>query len=69
MRVAIVGSGVSTLACAVALEEKGIEFTVFESAPVPGGKLRTEEIDGFTVEAGPDSFLPEKYWTVDLIGA
>ena len=67
MRVAIVGSGVSALACAVALKEKGIEFTVFESAPVPGGKLRTEEIDGFTVEAGPDSFLPEKYWTVDLI--
>jgi oxygen-dependent protoporphyrinogen oxidase len=67
MKVAIVGSGVSALACAVALKEKGVPFTVFESGPAVGGKLRTEEIDGFTVEAGPDSFLPEKYWTVDLI--
>ena len=67
MNVAIVGAGVSALACAVALKEKGLPFTVFESGPAAGGKLRTEEIDGFTVEAGPDSFLPEKYWTVDLI--
>lgn len=67
IKVAVVGAGVSALACAVALKEKGVEFTVFEGAPAIGGKLRTEEIDGFTVEAGPDSFLPEKYWTVDLI--
>jgi protoporphyrinogen/coproporphyrinogen III oxidase len=66
-RVAIVGSGISALACAVALKQKGIEFTVFEKNPVVGGKLLTEKLDGFTIEAGPDSFLPEKYWTVDLI--
>jgi protoporphyrinogen/coproporphyrinogen III oxidase len=65
--VAIVGSGISALACAVALKQKGIGFTVFEQSPSLGGKLFTEKVNGFTVEAGPDSFLPEKYWTVDLI--
>lgn len=66
-RVAIIGSGVSACACAVALKERDIDFTMFEKEPVPGGKLLTEALDGFTVEGGPDSFLPEKYWSVDLI--
>lgn len=66
-RIAIVGTGISACACAVALREKGIEFEMFEKGAIPGGKLLTEQVDGFTVEAGPDSFLPEKFWTVDLI--
>ncbi len=66
-RIAIVGTGISACACAVALKEKGLEFEMFEKGPAPGGKLLTEQVDGFTVEAGPDSFLPEKFWTVDLI--
>lgn len=65
--VAIVGSGISACACAASLKQKGIEFTVFEKEPMAGGKLLTEKLQGFTVEAGPDSFLPEKYWTLDLI--
>jgi oxygen-dependent protoporphyrinogen oxidase len=66
-RIAIVGTGIAACACAVALKEKDIAFTMFEKGAVPGGKLSTEQVDGFTVEAGPDSFLPEKFWTVDLI--
>ena len=66
-KVAIVGSGISALACAVALKEEGIDFVVLEKGPAPGGKLLTEKVDGFVVEAGPDSFLPEKPWTLDLI--
>ena len=66
-KVAIVGSGISGLACAVALKEKGVDFIVFEKEPAAGGKLLTEKADGFAIEAGPDSFLPEKPWTLDLI--
>ena len=66
-KVAIVGSGISALACAVALKEEEIDFVVFEKGPAAGGKLLTEKVDGFVVEAGPDSFLPEKPWTLDLI--
>lgn len=65
--VAIVGGGISALACAVTLKEKGIEFKLFEKNPFLGGKILTENIDSFTIEAGPDSYLPEKFWSVQLI--
>jgi len=67
MKVAIVGSGSSALACAVRLKKENIDFTLFEKESSPGGKLITERIDDFLIEGGPDSFLPEKHWTVDLI--
>lgn len=66
-KVAIVGGGISAFACAVALKERGIDFTLFEKEARPGGKLMTERFGDLVVEAGPDSFLPEKYWTVELI--
>jgi oxygen-dependent protoporphyrinogen oxidase len=66
-KVAIVGGGISAFACAVVLKEKGIDFTLFEKESRPGGKLMTERLGDVVVEAGPDSFLPEKYWTVELI--
>lgn len=66
-KVAIIGSGVSALACAVVLKEKGIDFKIFEKENRVGGKILTEKIDNFIVELGPDSYLPEKYWSVQLI--
>jgi protoporphyrinogen/coproporphyrinogen III oxidase len=66
-KIAIVGGGISALACAVNLKEKGFDFTVFEKEPSAGGKLFTERIGDLTVEGGPDSFLPEKFWSVQLI--
>lgn len=66
-KIAIVGGGISALACAVALKEKGFDFTLFEKENAVGGKLFTEKIGGFTIEGGPDSYLPEKIWSVQLI--
>lgn len=66
-KVAIVGSGISALACAVILKEKGIDFKIFEKENRLGGKIYTEKINDFIVELGPDSYLPEKYWSVQLI--
>jgi len=66
-KIAIVGGGISALACAVNLKEKGFDFTVFEKENSAGGKLVTEKIDNLTVEGGPDSYLPEKFWSVQLI--
>jgi oxygen-dependent protoporphyrinogen oxidase len=65
--VAIVGGGISALACAVVLKERGVPFTVFEKEKAGAGKLRTESVGDFLIETGPDSFLPEKPWTVQLI--
>ncbi len=66
-KIAIVGGGISALACAVNLKEKGFDFTLFEKENFVGGKLFTEKIGEFTVEGGPDSYLPEKIWSVQLI--
>ena len=66
-KIAIIGGGISALACAVNLREKGLDFTLFEKEPAPGGKLLTEKIGDLTVEGGPDSYLPEKIWSVQLI--
>lgn len=66
-KIAIVGGGISALACAVDLKEKGFDFTVFEKENSAVGKLLTEKIGEFTVEGGPDSYLPEKVWSVQLI--
>jgi len=66
-KIAIVGGGISALACAVDLKEKGFDFTVFEKEDSAVGKLLTEKIGGLTIEGGPDSYLPEKVWSVQLI--
>lgn len=66
-RIAIIGGGISALACAVDLKAKGLDFTIFEKELIPGGKLFTEKIDDLTIEGGPDSYLPEKVWSVQLI--
>ncbi len=66
-KTAIIGGGISALACAVDLKEKGFDFTVFEKEDSAVGKLFTEKIGSLTIEGGPDSYLPEKVWSVQLI--
>ena len=45
-KVAIVGSGISGLACAVALKEKGVDFLVFEKGPAAGGSCSRKRRTG-----------------------
>lgn len=45
MRVAIVGSGVSGLSAAYALDQQGHHVTIFEGAARPGGHVSTETIE------------------------
>ena len=71
-RIAIVGGGISGLAAAFQLEElrrnasAAIEYVLYEASSRLGGVLRTENIDGCIVEAGPDSFITEKPWATEL---
>src|ERR1022692_3499744 len=70
-RIAIIGGGISGLSAAFALEKHRLagaplEYVLFESTARLGGVLVTERVDGFLVEAGPDSFLTEKPWASDL---
>ena len=64
-RIAVIGGGISGLAAAYAIAEarrRGapIEESLIEASDRLGGVIRTENIEGFVIEAGPDSFLAEK---------
>jgi oxygen-dependent protoporphyrinogen oxidase len=70
-RIAIVGGGITGLAAAYALDQKrrsgfDVDYTVFEGSPRFGGVMVSDHVDGCLIEAGPDSFLTEKPWAIDL---
>jgi protoporphyrinogen/coproporphyrinogen III oxidase len=73
IRIAIIGGGISGLTAAFTLEERrragAVEYALYESSPHLGGVLRTQQIQGCVVEAGPDSFITEKPWAADLCRA
>ncbi|MDO8794292.1 MAG: protoporphyrinogen oxidase [Vicinamibacterales bacterium] len=56
----IVGGGIAGLAAAYELNRRGASFVVLERASRPGGVIVSEELDGFTIDAGPDSLLIQK---------
>jgi oxygen-dependent protoporphyrinogen oxidase len=66
MKVVVVGGGIAGLAAARRLESLGGDPIVVEADAVVGGKLRTEHVDGFVVEAAADSFLARKARGVGL---
>jgi phytoene dehydrogenase-like protein len=52
MRVIVVGAGLAGLTCAKVLSERGTEVVVFEAADGAGGRVRTDEKDGFLLDRG-----------------
>src|SRR5215831_13152770 len=54
--VIIIGAGISGLSCAWSLKKLGIDSVVLEAGSRPGGVIRTEKINGYQIEAGPNSF-------------
>ena len=56
-RVLIVGAGLAGLACACRLHEAGAEPLLLEASDAPGGRLRTDVVDGFLLDRGFQVFL------------
>jgi len=56
--IVIVGAGLSGLACARRLAKAGLRFTIFEASNSVGGRVRTDEVDGFRLDRGFQVFLP-----------
>lgn len=53
----IVGGGLAGLCCALALHRSGIEFRLLEAADRVGGRVRTDNVDGFRLDCGFQVFL------------
>ena len=59
-QVIIVGGGIAGLSVAYELFRRGISFTLLEAGGRAGGVVLSEQVDGFTIDAGPDSLLVQK---------
>jgi oxygen-dependent protoporphyrinogen oxidase len=69
MRIGIVGAGLSGLATAFYLKRAlpAAELVICEAEAGPGGKLHTEEVEGFRFEAGANGFLTNKPDSLRLV--
>ncbi|MGH9762089.1 MAG: protoporphyrinogen oxidase [Blastocatellia bacterium] len=54
-RVVVIGAGLAGLACAYRLKTLGVDVALVEKAGLPGGIVRSELIDGYLIERGPNS--------------
>jgi oxygen-dependent protoporphyrinogen oxidase len=70
--VVIIGGGIAGLSTAYALQERArlggipLTCTLVEAQDRLGGVILTERVDGFVIEAGPDSLLTQKPWGLEL---
>lgn len=66
MSVLIIGAGITGLATAFELAVRKVRFILLEASARAGGLILTEQVDGFTIEAGPDSLLVQKRAGLEL---
>lgn len=66
-RVVVVGGGIAGLSAAHALAAGGVDVTVVESTSEVGGKLRTSEVAGLSVDEGAEMFLRRVPEALDLV--
>lgn len=52
MDVVVVGAGVAGLHCARLLENSGLDVLLLEAADIPGGRIRTDLVEGFRLDRG-----------------
>src|SRR5260370_11960286 len=72
--VLIVGAGLAGLCCARELQAKGVSFQILEASDGIGGRVRTDEVDGFLLDRGfqvlftayPEAKLCLDYSRLDL---
>jgi oxygen-dependent protoporphyrinogen oxidase len=70
--IVVVGGGIAGLAAAYRIQSRAatspipVACTLIEDSPRLGGKITTRRRNGFVLEGGPDSFLSQKPWALDL---
>ena len=55
--VLIIGAGMAGLACALKLHEAGFPVQLFEASDGVGGRVRTDQVDGFLLDRGFQVYL------------
>jgi len=71
-KVVVIGGGISGLATAYYIlkraQEKGeeVELTLLEASSRTGGKIWSPSQEGYICEVGPNGFLDNKPWTLEL---
>ncbi len=58
MKVAVLGAGISGLTAAWQLDQQGHDVTVLEASDRIGGKIKTDQVDGYILESGPHAIMP-----------
>ena len=72
VKIAVVGGGITGLATAYYVQKmareknRDVVCTLIESSSRLGGKIVTDHQDEFTIEGGPDSFVTDKPWALQL---
>jgi len=67
--VAVIGGGIAGLAAAYELQQRGVDARLLEATPRPGGVIRTDRVDGWVIDAGPDALLVHKPAALELCRA
>ena len=58
VKVIIIGTGMSGLASAIELQKAGCaDFLMIDSADAPGGRVRTDSVDGYLLDRGFQVFI------------
>ena len=72
-RVVVVGAGIAGLSTAwhvvtqAMRRDRALELTIIEQRPQPGGSTRTDHVDGYLCEWGPNGFLDNEPATLELV--
>jgi len=70
--IVVIGGGITGMSTAYHLQKafkddlSDYSITLVEAGEKLGGKIVTENHDGFTIEGGPDCFLRQKPWAAEL---
>ncbi len=65
--IAVIGAGCAGLAAAITLRQAGRPVTIYESARQPGGRARSVQIDGLTLDNGQHILLGAYHETLRLM--
>lgn len=65
----VIGGGISGLTAAYTALRAGLEVTVLEAGPAPGGKVRSSVESGYTLDWGPNGFITNVPDTLELVDA